>query len=439
MNITDTHAKQRRRRLIPHGDGLEERNLLSGFSPAELTAAYGLNSIYFSGPTGAAVKGNGAGQTIALIEAYHDPTIVSDLATFDRTYKLPSANIAVDNLAGSTLDQGWALEESLDVEWAHAIAPAANILVVEAASPTLQGLISAVNAARRAPGVVTISMSWGFSEFRNESSYNNVFTTPAGHTGITFVAASGDSGSQGGPEWPSVAPDVLSVGGTSLELGAAGAYQSEIAWLGSSGGYSRYEAEPEFQRIVQRTGKRSSPDVSFNGDPNTGVNVYQTSPLTGLGSWYVVGGTSEGAPAWAAIIAIADQGRTLKGQASLDGATQTLPTIYAVSPSDFNVVTPIRHGKRSATATANTSTGLGSPVGKILIADLVDSQLDESLTTSLARVLPHAKPAHRTVAVARKPVSQPTSQTRNAPARNAIHSDPSPVMSHLRPQAIRES
>ena len=89
---------------------------------------------------------------------------------------------------------------------------------------------------------------------------------------------------------------------------------ARVAVGGSSGGYSKYEAEPAYQRSVQDTGRRSSPDVSFDGDPNTGVNVYETSPITGQGSWEVVGGTSLGTPAWAAIIAIADQGRAVEGR-----------------------------------------------------------------------------------------------------------------------------
>lgn len=210
--------------------------------------------------------------------------------------------------------------------------------MVEASSQSLKGLITAVNMARHTPGVVAISMSWGFNEFRQEANYNSTFTTPAGHTGITFLAASGDSGSAGGAEWPSSSPSVVAVGGTSLFVSDSGQYQFESAWAGSSGGYSRYEAEPAFQRSIQNTGKRSSPDVSFDGDPDTGVSVYETSLQTGHGSWQVVGGTSLGTPAWAGIIAIVDQGRAVEGQGSVDGATQTLPTLYALPSSDFHQV-----------------------------------------------------------------------------------------------------
>jgi subtilase family serine protease len=347
-----------------------------------LTNAYGLNAITFPSASGT-VKGNGAGETIAIIEAYHDPNIASDLTTFDQTYGLGDPPLSVVNQGNGTSNPGWALEESLDVEWAHAIAPAASILVVEAASQSRQALLNAVNAARYTPGVVTVSMSWGFNEFPHEGAYNSYFTTPPGHVGITFVAASGDSGSAAGAEWPSVAPDVLSVGGTTLLTSRFGIYQGELAWIDSSGGYSRYQAEPSFERMAQQTGKRSTPDVAFDGDPQTGVQVFETSPYTQTGSWSTVGGTSLGTPAWAAIIAVVDQGRALEGKGSLDGATQTLPAVYALSPSDYNPVTQVTHHReKSVVATANTATGLGSPVGASLVSDLVASDIATPLATS---------------------------------------------------------
>ena len=406
--------RNRRRglRLQPLLDELDVRCLLSGgfapsepsgYTPAEITAAYGLNDITFTSSSGAKVTGNGAGETIALIEMYNDPNLQSDLATFDAKYGLPTPTLTVDNQAGSQTNSGWALEESLDVEWAHAIAPGANILVVEAApsyseSQELQNMLNAVNTARNTAGVVAVSMSWGFNEMPNESSYDSYFETPAGHEGVTFIASSGDSGVA---EYPSASPNVLSVGGTTLNLTSAGAYSSETAWADSGGGYSAFEAEPTYQASVQSSGARSTPDVAFDADPNTGVEVYSTPPGASTGSWQVVGGTSVGAPSWAGIIAIVDQGRALAGEGSLDGATQTLPALYAAasasSSTDFNSVASAPTlggfggfpgfggftssywggfglgfgfglGSTSVTTsssgeTANTATGLGSPKG----------------------------------------------------------------------------
>ena len=115
---------RRARRALPLLDQLDDRCLLSGYTPAQITSAYGLNAITFTSSTGSAIKGDGAGQTIALVEEYHDPKIQSDLKTFDREYDLPAASLTVVNQAGNRTNNSWALEESMDVEYAHAIAPA---------------------------------------------------------------------------------------------------------------------------------------------------------------------------------------------------------------------------------------------------------------------------------------------------------------------------
>jgi hypothetical protein len=413
--------RNRRRglRLRPFVDQLDDRCLLSGLTPALLTGAYGLSGIQFTTSSGATVKGDGSGETIALIEAYHDPTLASDLKTFDQMYRLPDPSLSVVNQAGGQTNGGWAGEESLDVEWAHAVAPGANIMVVEAKSQDLQDLLSAVNTARYTPGVVAVSMSWGFGEMSNEASYDSYFTTPPGHVGITFLASSGDSGSSAGASYPATSPNVVSVGGTTLNLSASGAYQSETAWTFSGGGYSQYEPEPSYQASVQSTGTRSTPDVAFDADPNTGVPVYQTQPYGGQPTLQYVGGTSLGAPAWAALIAIVDQGRAVAGKGSLDGPTQTLPTLYSLPSTDFysissaatypGVLAPIggwwsfgglpfrstSNGSGSGASLAatttpggnssggsNTVTGLGSPIGSSLVSGLVTSNLTVPLTTT---------------------------------------------------------
>jgi subtilase family serine protease len=405
--------KNRRRglRLRPQIDLLDERCLLSGLTPAQLTSAYDLNGVLFATTSGSTVKGDGSGQTIALVEAYNDPYIGSDLHTFDLALKLPDPKLTVVSQSGTAVsataptNSGWAEEESLDVEWAHAIAPGAGILVVEANSQSIQDLLTAVDTARRWPGVVSVSMSWGFNETLNEASYDSHFTTPAGHPGITFIASSGDSGALVGASYPAASPNVLSVGGTTLLISSSGAYLSESAWIDSGGGYSKYEPEPSYQAKVQSTGTRATPDVAFDADPETGAAVYVTESgrFGTQGSWITVGGTSLGSPAWAGIIAIVDQGRSLAGKASLDGPTQTLPSLYAAPSTDFNPVAaasssfggfglgyigfwsfgasnPGLSSTTSTTAGANTATGLGSPKGTALAADLVASTLSTPLT-----------------------------------------------------------
>ncbi len=405
----------------PALDRLDDRCLLAGLTPAQVTTAYGLDAIRFPTASGTS-KGNGSGETIALIEAYHDPYLANDLHTFDVAFGLPDPSLVVADQAGSVSNPSWSLEESLDVEWAHAIAPGAQILVVEAHSQSREALLAAVSAARATPGVVAISMSWGFSEFRSEANYNGYFTTPAGHQGITFVAASGDSGTLFGLDWPSAAPDVLAVGGTSLSTTNVGAYLSETTWYDSGGGFSQYEAEPGFQNSVQESGKRSTPDVAFDADPNTGVAVYQTSPYPGQSGWEVVGGTSLGTPAWAAIIAIVDQGRALEGKGSLDGPTQTLPSLYALPASDFNAVPP------SFARTASTSTGRGSPKGPSLLYGLVNDAISVPLNvaeTTSKKASSRSLHAGKTVRVARATAVF-------AGRNNPLHATP---LFHRQPQA----
>jgi subtilase family serine protease len=385
---------------------------IQGYSPTQIATAYGFNTVTFGNGTAA----NGQGQTIAIVDAFNDPNIAADLAVFDNQFGLSAASLKVVNQAGGsvlpTTDSGWAGEISLDVEWAHAIAPGANILLVEANSASLANLMSAVDYARNAAGVSVVSMSWGGSEFfsfngaefTGQTQYDSFFTTPEGHQGVTFVAAAGDSGSSGGVQWPASSPNVLSVGGTSLYVqDQSGTYYSESSWSGTSGGFSQVESEPTYQMSVQTTGARTTPDVAYNADPNTGFAVYDSLAYQGYSGWQVIGGTSAGAPQWAALIAIADQGRTLAGSGTLDGASQTLPLLYSLyadptSPdystytSFFNdVIDGSSSGGRyhwrfggygysnPATAGYDLATGLGTPKAGMVVQALIGTS---SSTTS---------------------------------------------------------
>ncbi len=341
----------------------------NGYTPSQIQNAYGFNQITFSNGS---IKGDGTGQTIAIVDAYNDPNIQSDLKAFDAQFGLPAANLTVVNQnGGSKLPAtiaSWALEISLDVEWAHAMAPGAKILLVEASSNGLSNLLNAVNYASQHANVV--SMSWGSSEFSSESSYDSYFSKP----GVTFVASSGDSGAP--TSWPAVSPNVVAVGGTTLKLNSSGGYGSETGWSGSGGGDSSYEKEPTYQTGVQSTGERSNPDVAYNADPNTGYAVYDTLNYYGQTGWFEVGGTSAGAPQVSALVAIANQGRALAGLGSLSGASQTLPALYNMSSSDFHDIT-------SGTSTGSPSysagtgydlvTGRGTPLANLVVQALVNA------------------------------------------------------------------
>jgi len=337
----------------------------TGLSPSQIRTAYGVNQINFG-----SVSGNGAGQTIAIIDSYFDPNISSDLAKFDSQYGLsapPSFTQYVQN--GLRWDNsGWALETALDVEWAHAIAPAANIVLVEA-QPDLNDLFSAVSFASQLSGVSVVSMSWGAGEFSGETAYDSVFTTPEGHNGVTFVAASGDSGTT---LYPSASPNVLSVGGTTLNVTSQGAYVSETGWSGSGTGYSPYEPEPGWQSTAISASGRTTPDVAWDANPSTGVSVYDSVSYSGQSGWFTVGGTSVGTPSWAGLIAIADQGLALNHIGSLSNAQASL---YQLSSSNFNQLSAKTYG---------LVTGLGSPKANLLVPALVQLNTPASMggTTS---------------------------------------------------------
>ena len=327
---------------------------VSGFTPAQIRHAYGFDTVKFNG-----VAGDGTGQTVAIVDAYNDPNIAADLATFDAKFSLPAppSFLKLNQKGGAVTsvptNAGWAGEIALDVEWAHAIAPKAKLILVEANSSNLSDLLAAVDTARKQAGVSVVSMSWGGGEFLGQKADDTYFTTPKGHTPETFVAASGDDGSFGGAEWPASSPNVLSVGGTSLyTLNSSGAYGSETAWSDSSGGLSRVEARPAYQANVQSSASRAAPDVSYNANPNTGFAVYDSIPYGRVSGWQVIGGTSAGTPQWGALVAIADQGRALLHKAALDGPANTLPALYSVYTAStylttFNDITGGGGGFRS--------------------------------------------------------------------------------------------
>ncbi len=314
---------------------------------------------------------NGAGQTIAIVDAYDDPTIANDLHVFDRTYGLPDPKFIKATPEGKPqFDAGWSSEIALDVEWAHAIAPGATILLVEARSTSTSDLFAAVDYAVRA-GAKEVSMSFGASAYAGMSASDLHFD----HPGVTFIAAAGDNGAE--VEYPADSPFVTAVGGTSLTIDTLGDRLAETAWSDGGGGTSPLEARPKYQNGFLTTSARGVPDVSWNANPSTGVSVYNSSSG---GGWYQVGGTSAGAPAWAGLIALANQGRAIWGKPSLGtglpyGTNQALyalagGTSYTNARGDFSDITSGSNGNPAARG-YDLATGLGSPVANRLVADLI--------------------------------------------------------------------
>jgi len=369
------------------------------YTPAQVRDAYGINNLPW----------DGTGQTIAIVDAYDDPSIFQALDAFDAQFTLTdsgptlyaqygsaSSFLTVLNQYGqatslpSTDPNGpgtnnWELEEALDVEWAHAIAPGAQIILVEANSQSLSDLMASVATAASRPGVSVVSMSWGFAEGQavfasDEATYDSVFNVP----GVTFVASTGDYGAAD-PEYPAFSPNVVAVGGTSLTLNADNSYNSETGWgyqsdsvgafIGSGGGISLYEPEPAYQLGVQSTGGRTTPDVSLVADPATGAWIADPYNLDPSNPFEIVGGTSLSAPAWAGLVALVNQGRAAASELTLNSSTptDTQQALYMLPQSDYNAIASGTNGY-SAGAGYNLVTGLGTPVANLLVPDLIAYQ-----------------------------------------------------------------
>lgn len=266
----------------------------TGYGPAQFHGAYGL-------PTTASSL-----RTIAIVDAYDNPTIRNDLSVYSQTYGIPdlptctsptaaSACFVKVNQTGGTSsyprkDAGWALESALDVEVAHAICQNCKIILVEADSNSFANLAAAVDRAATL-GANVISNSYGGSEFSSETSasYDGHFN----HPGIAITVSSGDSGY--GVQYPAASQYVTAVGGTTLNLNASNQRTSETVWSGAGSGCSAYEPKPSWQ-TDSGCARRTVADVSADADPNTGASVYDTTRYQGQSGWFRVGGTSLSAP-----------------------------------------------------------------------------------------------------------------------------------------------
>lgn len=380
----------------------------SALTPSQIAAAYNLNASATSG----------SGQTIAIVDAYNDPNIRADLAAFDAQYNLPSPNLTVVNQYGQTsglpaTSADWSLEIALDVEWAHAAAPGAKIVLVEASSESVTDLMTAVQTAANLANVV--SLSWGGSEFHGETAYDTA--AYFGKPNVTFVAASGDDGGAARAEWPAVSPYVVSVGGTTLSVTGSGSVRSETAWSasgsrwsgysGSAGGASLYESAPSYQvsALGSSVIRRSTPDVAADANPSTGLSVYSSVSGAGPTGWSQVGGTSAASPLWAGIIAAADQARAAVGKASLS-SSQTLTLLYGLYrsssySSDFRDITSGSNFAATARSGYDMVTGLGSPLAGTLVAasasytgvstNIVARTTTHVAASSTAQRTPHAE------------------------------------------------
>lgn len=372
------HAWIRQAYIGPASAAPAVRTGPGGFWPLDMQTAYGMAAITTLPSLGNKLTGGGAGITVGIVDAYHAPNAKSDLNQFSIQFGLPAFPAATGSVCSPTFTQvgetggasptttnsSWEVETSLDVQWVHAIAPCANILLVEASSTSSTDLLAAAKYA--AAHAQVVNMSWGTAEFSGESSDDTSFQTAS----VVFVASSGDTG--GVVEWPSISKNVLAVGGTDLPVnsstGGLGT-GAETAWTSSGGGCSaQSEAEPSVETVIKypkTCATRGVPDVAASAGPGSAVSVY----ISDQKGWNSVYGTSLAAPIWSATLAISDALRKAAGKAYLTNATLAdVYSAYSKSYSTmFNDITSGTAGSNTAGTGWDFVTGLGSPKGSVLI------------------------------------------------------------------------
>jgi kumamolisin len=322
-----------------------------GMTPNQLRAFYGVPS----GTVGSGV--------IAIIDAYDYPTALNDFNVFSSQLGLPQESSTSATASSNKVFQvvyasgkkprgngGWNQEAALDIEWAHAMAPYAKIVLVEANSSSNTDLYAAVDVAAKIANVKQVSMSWGGSESSGETSYDTHFNK----TGPIFFASAGDTG--GKVIYPSCSQYVVAAGGTSVATNSAGTWTGESAWSSGGGGTSAYVAKPSWQANVTGTGvRRSVPDISSDADPNTGVAVYDSTSYQGYVGWMVFGGTSVSSPCLAGMV-------NANGNyyASTSAFLTTLYSNFLSTPAIFRDITTGSNGFKAA-AGWDFATGVGTP------------------------------------------------------------------------------
>ncbi len=330
-------------KILANGKAAPNASSPTGYGPADIRSAYNLPA-------------NGSTATVAIVDAYDDPTAAQDLNTYRSYYGLPACTIAngcfkkVNQTGGTSYprkDGGWAQEISLDLDMVSAACPSCHILLVEAKTPSFANLGAAVNYAAGVPGVKAISNSYGGSDSAESSAYN--------HPGIAITASTGDNGY--GIESPASYTHVVAVGGTSLSRASNTRGWSESAWSGAGSGCSTLNAKPSWQTSVTKCSGKANADVSAVADPNTGVAVYDSTAYQGYVGWMTFGGTSASSPIIGSVYA-------------MSGNTAGYPASYTwANTSGLNDVTSGSNGTCPTTVWCHAgagwdgTTGLGTPNG----------------------------------------------------------------------------
>lgn len=393
------------------------------YTPNDIYQAYDVARLHDAGITG-------AGQTIVIVDSYGSPTARADLQQFSQTFGLPAPDLTIVYPSGKPtysssmhgVQVGWAFETSLDLQWAHAIAPGAKLVLV-AANPAetqgVQGFPSMFKGEQYAvshyPGAV-ISQSFAVTEqsFHTAADvqvarFDQVYQQAVANH-VTVIGSSGDSGTANTDKqgrlypfptvnWPSSDPLVTSAGGTWLQYGwtwdptvsadqfyaclgagtafntcaasylnyTTGAGRTEAVWkedwlpAATGGGLSALFPTPSFQSGIPSgvlQGHRGLPDLSWNAAVDGGVLVYTSFPGTRVG-WHVVGGTSAGSPQLAGTIALANQLAATEGKGPVGYLN---PLLYQLSPADFHDIVPETFGTGAGAVTLNSNEQYGSGV-----------------------------------------------------------------------------
>jgi subtilase family serine protease len=375
------------------------------YSPTQMRVAYGVESLCQQGDTG-------KGETVVVIDSFGSPTLQQDIDKFSDRFGLPRVTLDIRTPLGAKPFNpsdgemgGWAGETTLDVETIHAMAPGANIVVLTSPVDETEGTAGLPEFRQLEEYAVDnhlgtiVSQSFGASEISlNDAAgqaelakWNSFYQQATTQQGITFVASSGDGGATDYANaadaragrlanvpttgFPADSPWVLAIGGTRLTL--QGSSVPEVAWSGSGGGFSRFNAEPSYQQLLPASGqtelnnRRGVPDVAASADPSRGLITYESGQ-----GWQVIGGTSASAPLWAGILAVGEQvaGHSL-------GFVN--PAVYKIGTSDkaaqdFRDITSgnnsqPRAGVQGYNAVAGWDpvTGFGAPVADKLLPDLI--------------------------------------------------------------------
>ncbi|UQX89493.1 S53 family peptidase [Jatrophihabitans telluris] len=368
------------------------------YGPDQIRKAYGVDALGKAGLSG-------AGRTIVIVDAFSSPTIEADLAAFDQHFALaapPSfTQVAPDGLTpfdGSDLQVGWSGEITLDVEWAHAIAPKAKIVLVLAKTSNDPDILSATKYAVDHNLGDVISQSFGEAEQcvdpAIESAQHTLFQK-ATRMGITLLASSGDQGAAQAvcdpnstayfkaASSPATDPNVTAVGGTLLNAdGVTGKYISETTWnepsyqAGGGGGFSTIYGTPHYQKSLHLK-SRGVPDISYNAGIDTGVLVYWGVLGGDNAGFYIFGGTSAGSPQWAGLVALADQLNHCRLGAINDSLYKLalFKSVYRNEYHDITTGTNTFYGDQtipgySAGPGWDPATGLGTPKANVLVPSL---------------------------------------------------------------------